>query len=235
MAIAPTRIKVMVLPADGSDVRYETIDTVREEIRPSSGIPEWTTSLFEDMDTARTLLNSLTILSTLGAEHRRTADEFQTAVSRATEQITALVTRGDLNFELTRRILIGLAGHHTVWHFNPWDLQPDIKLLPDIRTRNWSNEEWDQRSVIATGTGPIYHAFFTRSEGRSSPNPRVGNCVQGDVFLLKVSDTEDQAEGKFYYQDLHRGLSGHDWQLLRTRFAAIQLLREGRGIGVELG
>ena len=34
MATAPTSIKVLIIPADGTDFRYETLGTVKEEIKP---------------------------------------------------------------------------------------------------------------------------------------------------------------------------------------------------------
>ncbi len=36
MAIAPTSIKVLVIPADGTRLRYETLGTVKEDIKPAT-------------------------------------------------------------------------------------------------------------------------------------------------------------------------------------------------------
>ena len=51
-----------------------------------------------------------------------------------------------------------------------------------------------------SGTADL-HMLFTCSTRGIDPNPHVGNAVLGDVFLLKLSDTED-VDGRKSYVDL---------------------------------
>lgn len=55
-----------------------------------------------------------------------------------------------------------------------------------------------------TGTAK-FHVFFTRSKSGLRPNPHVGNRVGGDVFILKVSDTDEVDQyGNNFYVDMER-------------------------------
>ena len=82
--------------------------------------------------------------------------------------------------------------------------QPDINFLPDTNRHGyWDEEAWNHRCV--TGTAK-FHLFFTRSKSGLSPNPRVGNRVSGDMFILEVSDTDKRDRyGKNFYVDMKSG------------------------------
>ena len=89
---------------------------------------------------------------------------------------------------------------HTIYNPGERPLQPNVSLLPDAREKHWHTEAWKQRAVLGTAK---YHIFYTHSKSGFSPNPHVGCDLSGDVFVLKLSDTQDE-NGRRFYVDLER-------------------------------
>lgn len=90
-------------------------------------------------------------------------------------------------------------------------MQPDIHRLPDLRSI-WGAEGWEKRAVVAKKGG--YHLFYTLAKGGSlAPNQRIGweaqgwgaPPVEGDMFLLKVSQAVDD-QGCHFYEDANSSL-----------------------------
>ena len=232
MAVAPTSIRVLVLPADDSGVHDEILSTVKVDIRPYIGPHAGTlgqlASMRTDVNDRRSSRNFLTF-EQLETFERSEADN----IKRIDEIEARVAPINKLSNELQNEAARG----HMVFHFDEKAFQPAISLLPDIRaTGKWDNKEWDQRSVIPVDTDNIYHAFFTRSKGRVSPNPLVQGRLWGDIFLLKVSDFEDQY-GRRFYQDVKDDLPLHDVENITSQLSAkLSALRKiWREIGVEGG
>ena len=144
MAVPPTSIKVLILPADETkEIGYETLETVETAIKPPRSKP------------------------------RVLAPGFWVAQSIWTP-------------------------FHLIMHGSEIGPQPNISLLPDTRGQYWNDEAWEKRGALGTAK---YHIFFTRSRSGLRENAHVENTVSGDVFVLKVSDTED-VNGRRYYVDL---------------------------------
>lgn len=85
-------------------------------------------------------------------------------------------------------------------------MQPNIRLLPDLR-QDWGDEGWEKRAVVAKAGA--YHLFYTLAKGGLlAPNKRTGWTtpqVHGDMFLLKVSEAEDD-KGHRFYEDANPSL-----------------------------
>lgn len=81
--------------------------------------------------------------------------------------------------------------------------QPDICLLPDTRTR-WKDGEWEgweKRAVIGMEG---HHIFYVRGKREAlGLNEHADKTVSGEMFLLRVSDTEDQ-DGRHFYVDVNQ-------------------------------
>ena len=147
MAIAPTSVKVMVLPQDKREFRYETLQTVRTDIRPSKTTPD---SLIKMVEIAEQFAKQVNLL----------------------------------------------------YYLNESTPQPNVSLLPDFGKAYWGPEAWEQRGAHGTAK---HHIFFTLSNSEElAPNPNMANIVKGDAFIVKLSDTKDEKERKFYV-DLEPG------------------------------
>ncbi len=224
MAGAPTSVKVVVFPADGTNTHFETIETVKVDIKPSTrpSLPLLRTTMEIIHDTRN-------IVTNLPNRFLPTTEQLEAIVGSEANKARATELKDRIETNSAREIremdnFETLAAHtHTVAHFDEtaWYLQPAISLLPDIRaTRKWDDEQWNQRAVLQIGTENTYHVFITRSKDRSSPNP-VLPVVSGDVFLLKISDTEDQ-DGRRFYQDVKDECLLRDLGYMLSRLAALR-------------
>lgn len=226
MAVAPTSIKVLVIPADGTKIHVETIETVKMEVKPSTRpslpTPEDNALLRTTMDiihdTRNIAANLLNLFPLTTDEQLEVMVGSEASTAGATELKERIETKTAREIKRRDDIETEAAYAHMVAHFNetPSHYEPAISLLPDIRaTGKWDDEEWNQRAVLPPGIDNTYHAFYTRSKGRSSPN-RLVQGVWGDVFFLKISDTEDQ-DGRRFYQDVDDDLCSHDFEYTAAR------------------
>lgn len=73
--------------------------------------------------------------------------------------------------------------------------KPDVRLLPDTRSM-WPDAGWEKRAALAIRG---YHLFYTRAKGGLlAPNQHSSGQVSGEMFLLRVSDSEDNYGKRFY-------------------------------------
>lgn len=96
--------------------------------------------------------------------------------------------------------------------------QPNIRLLPDIRTRweaaGW--EGWEKRAAIETRG---YHVLYSRGKGGPlGLNKHANNQVSGEVFLLKVSNTRDESGRRFYVDANVNPRDSHEMEVLAGTF-----------------
>ena len=76
--------------------------------------------------------------------------------------------------------------------------QPDIRLLPDTRDC-WKTEDWRGWGKRAAIDLKGYHLFYLRDEVTPlNFNKHAEYQVQGEMFLLKVSDARDKTGRRFY-------------------------------------
>lgn len=95
-----------------------------------------------------------------------------------------------------------LAEKHRFLNTQTCLVQPLIRLQPDVCKNYWPHEAWRKRAVVSM-TG--YHIFFTVHSGNGlSQNTLCGGLVDGDVFVLKLSDGKGEGDAR-YYVDLDVG------------------------------
>ena len=115
-----------------------------------------------------------------------------------------------------------VAPLHLIRHGSETGPQPNISLLPDTRGQYWNDEAWERRCAFGTAK---HHIFFTRSKSGLRENAHVENLASGDVFVLKVSDTED-VNGRRYYVDLEPDITEEQLGYLKRLMWRSRLRRE---------
>lgn len=84
--------------------------------------------------------------------------------------------------------------------------QPNIRLLPDTRTR-WKDKEWEgwekRAAVRMEGRMKGHRIFYLRGKREAlGLNKHAKEKVSGEMFLLKVSENKDE-NGQHFYVDVN--------------------------------
>ena len=125
---------------------------------------------------------------------------------------------------------ISLFGNQTTMLYDPDRclFQPKISLQPDVVERHWSDNAWANRAVVGDDK---YHVLFTTSlDSTLTANRHVSGKVRGDVFVLKLSDSNvKDGKGRRYYVDLDP--KDLDWEYGRWEGLAkkVERFMEARG------
>ena len=171
VAAAPTSIQAMVIPADGTNPRYVTLGTTKEDIlKPPSAFID----LYPDGQAMEHMHQPLAAASHL----------IYYVNTRLCQPLVSLLPDTRLCQPLVSLLPDTRLG------------QPSASLLPDTRTNYWNEQAWKKRAVAGTKN---HHIFFTSdTESDLMPNFNLKNWVLGDVFILKVSEDVDEHGMRFY-------------------------------------
>lgn len=94
----------------------------------------------------------------------------------------------------------------------------DVGPLPDTRLQYWSQNAWAKRTVICLSK---YHVFCTLQKGETLlPNQWSGNIFSGDMFILKLSNTEGP-DGRRFYEDIDPGTTFGEILLVDAEVATV--------------